>query len=245
MFSVALAALLSSPTFLSRAHSHNDYLQARPLDEALDNVFASVEADLFLVDGKLLVAHDRRSVTPSKTFESMYLGPIAARMRENKGWVYPGVHKTFWVLVDQKADGAAVYAEVKRAIADHPEFKSPNIRFVISGDRPVDSILGDKGRWAGLDGRWGDIGKGISKDVMPWVSEDWTDHFKWNGSGPFSTDEARSLASMVRAAHKGGYKLRFWGAPDTPEMWEIQWKAGVDWINTDHLSALRAWMLKK
>ena len=39
---------------LARAHAHNDYLHERPLLDALDHGFTSVEADIFLVDGKLL-----------------------------------------------------------------------------------------------------------------------------------------------------------------------------------------------
>ena len=35
---------------LPRAHAHNDYLHQRPLLDALDNGFCSVEADISLVD---------------------------------------------------------------------------------------------------------------------------------------------------------------------------------------------------
>ena len=46
---------------LERAHSHNDYSRPRPLLDALDAGFCSVEADIFLVDGELLVAHPRQA----------------------------------------------------------------------------------------------------------------------------------------------------------------------------------------
>ena len=55
------------PTPLTRAHAHNDYLHARPLLDALDHGFCSVEADIYLVDGQLLVAHDRNKVDPRRT----------------------------------------------------------------------------------------------------------------------------------------------------------------------------------
>ena len=44
-------------TPLTNAHAHNDYEHTRPLFDALDQGFNSVEADVFLVDGKLLVGH--------------------------------------------------------------------------------------------------------------------------------------------------------------------------------------------
>lgn len=40
-------------TPLPRAHAHNDYEHARPLLDALDHGFTSVEADVWLVDGEL------------------------------------------------------------------------------------------------------------------------------------------------------------------------------------------------
>lgn len=227
---------------LDRAHSHNDYEQARPLQEALDNGFASVEADVFLVDGKLLVGHDRKELKPERTLDSLYLKPLAERAKANRGWIYPG--HVLWVLVDIKADGVAVYEAFKKEIAPYPSLKKA-VRFVISGDRPVDAIVKDKGKFAGLDGRWPEMDKGYSKELMPWVSEDWSDHFKWQGQGSLSRGEEVELKAMVEKAHAQNRKIRFWGAPDTETIWETQWNMGVDWINTDHLSALRTWMLER
>ena len=42
---------------LPRAHAHNDYRHERPLFDALDHGFCSVEADIFLVEGQLLIGH--------------------------------------------------------------------------------------------------------------------------------------------------------------------------------------------
>lgn len=44
---------------LVHAHAHDDYEHKRPLFDALDRGFCSVEADVHLVDGQLLVAHIR------------------------------------------------------------------------------------------------------------------------------------------------------------------------------------------
>jgi hypothetical protein len=43
---------------LERAHAHNDYEHERPLHDALGHGFKSVEADVWLVDGELVVSHD-------------------------------------------------------------------------------------------------------------------------------------------------------------------------------------------
>src|SRR5689334_17418060 len=45
-------------------HSHNDYRQKHPLTDALRLGYLSIEADVFLVDGDLLVAHEREECRP-------------------------------------------------------------------------------------------------------------------------------------------------------------------------------------
>ena len=73
---------------LPSAHAHNDYDHRRPLQDALDRGFNSVEADVWLIDGELRVAHDLADAKPGRTLESLYLKPLADRVRENHGQVY-------------------------------------------------------------------------------------------------------------------------------------------------------------
>jgi hypothetical protein len=61
------AADVPLPRPLKHAHAHNDYLHPRPLDDALAHGFTSVEADVFLVDGDLLVAHTRSEIQSDRT----------------------------------------------------------------------------------------------------------------------------------------------------------------------------------
>lgn len=243
---LAAGALLQPPSVLPRTHSHNDYLRAHPLAEALENGLASVEVDLYLIDGKLLVAHDRKDTRSDRTLESMYLQPLVERLHRNGGRIYPGYGSWLWVLVDLKSDGLGAYEALRKSLAGYPELgyrgKNSPVRFVISGDRPVETIVRDKGQFAGLDGRWADLGKGYSEELMPWVSESWLDHFKWIGAGDFSGEDRAKLGNMVAQVHREGRRLRFWGAPDAEAVWEVQWSAGVDFLNTDQPKRLRQWI---
>ncbi|MCW5934823.1 MAG: hypothetical protein KIT45_11110 [Fimbriimonadia bacterium] len=49
----------------------------------------------------------------------------------------------------------------------------------------------------------------------------------------------------VKKAHGQGYKIRFWGALDVPAIWQAQYEAGVDYINTDRVAMLREFLLKR
>ena len=60
---------------LLQAHAHNDYLHDRPLLDALDQGFASVEADVFLVGDKLCVAHEADKIAPKPDAAIALPGP--------------------------------------------------------------------------------------------------------------------------------------------------------------------------
>src|SRR5437660_5226848 len=93
--------------FLS-AHAHNDYEHARPLFDALDHGFCSVEADIYLVQGQLLVAHMRSQVKPERTLEKLYLDPLQERVKQNGGRVYAGGPEVT-LLIDIKTDWKTTY----------------------------------------------------------------------------------------------------------------------------------------
>jgi hypothetical protein len=89
LLSLSALCLGAEPVPLIHAHAHNDYEHPRPLFDALDHGFCSVEADVHLVDGRLLVAHDRSKVKPERTLEALYLDPLRERVKKNNGHVYP------------------------------------------------------------------------------------------------------------------------------------------------------------
>src|SRR5262249_44809854 len=78
-----------APTPLTRVHAHNDYVHPHPLFDALDHGFCSVEADIYLVDSQLLVAHERFQTKPEHTLQALYLDPLRERVKKNGGHVYP------------------------------------------------------------------------------------------------------------------------------------------------------------
>lgn len=50
---ICIASSAQTFTVNNNAHSHNDYLRNQPFHDAYSHRFASIETDLFLVDGKL------------------------------------------------------------------------------------------------------------------------------------------------------------------------------------------------
>jgi glycerophosphoryl diester phosphodiesterase len=237
---------------LPEAHAHNDYEHRRPLADALDRGFTSVEADVWLVEGELRVAHDLEQTRPGRTLDSLYLRPLADRVRTNHGKVYAGRPTDFQLLIDIKSDGPATYAAIDRELRKYRKLftafvdgkvRSRAVTAVISGNRPLEVLRSQRLRYAGYDGRLADLRSGMPASLMPLVSDNWTRHFTWQGVGTFPAAERAKLREIVRTAHGYGYRVRFWATPDVPgaardALWSELLAAGVDHINTDDLHGL-------
>jgi hypothetical protein len=235
-------------TPLDRGFAHNDYAHPRPLWDALANGFTFVEADVFLVDGKLLVAHDLKDVKPERSLEELYLKPLLMLSKAKKDPIYSGYKKPFWLMIDIKADGVKVYAELEKLLVGYRPMlskwtdagKGPgSVAIVLSGDRPVTEVAKQKERWVAIDGRPDDLAKNPPIGLTPWISTAYSD-FKW--TFPELTAEQRTtLKSYIDKAHEQKRLVRFWGTPDTPAFWRMQGELGVDLLNTDKLVAFREW----
>ncbi|MBC7806595.1 MAG: hypothetical protein H7145_10635 [Akkermansiaceae bacterium] len=239
---------------LVNAHAHNDYEHARPLLDALDNGFCSVEADIHLVDGKLLVAHDRKDARPDRTLQSLYLEPLRATARKNRGRIYPDGPVSITLLIDVKTDAAPTYSALRQVLATYKdiltEFRADGttpraVTAILSGSRPaVAELSAESPRYAAYDGRLTDLGGGIPPSGMARVSKKRSSVSTWRGDKnvAISVDERKRVADTVAKAHQQGYRLRFWATPDTPAAWQLLRELGIDLINTDDLAGLRQFL---
>ncbi|MEV4740273.1 phosphatidylinositol-specific phospholipase C/glycerophosphodiester phosphodiesterase family protein [Streptomyces sp. NPDC049555] len=241
---------------LTHAHAHNDYAHPHPLTDALAHGFNSVEADIWLVGDQLLVAHDASGLDPSRTLEALYLEPLLHRVRANGGRVYRGHDQTLQLLIDIKTEGASTYRALERHLRPYrPILSSASgavvrraaVTAVVSGDRAAREPMQRKWtRYAFYDGRLADLG-GPPASFIPLVSDDWTKNFTWQGVGPMPARERAALRRIVAAAHAEHRTVRFWATPDTPgpardALWRELLAAGVDYLNTDDLAGLEAFL---
>jgi len=89
---------------VANAHSHNDYEQLQPFFLAYQEGFGSIEADIHLKEGKLLVAHDAKNLIEDRSLDKLYLDPIADGLKKNQGNPYSDANKTLQLLIDIKTD---------------------------------------------------------------------------------------------------------------------------------------------
>lgn len=226
-------------------HSHNDYANSIPFYRAYTNGFNSIEADIFLVDGTLLVSHSDKYLFPERTLKGMYLDPIAYELRRD-------TTRRLNLLIDVKADYKKVLPALVKALkpldayllsAENPYGR---LKILISGNRPTPADYNDypKSLWFDDDlvyphtqAEWDRVGQ-VSLNFENWS--------KWKGQGAIPEADRKRLQKTVDSVHTHTGKLvRFWGAPDTIESWDTQIGFGADIIGTDKIEQLAAYLQKK
>jgi hypothetical protein len=255
LLTFAAAILLAGPVAgaepkpLQRAHAHNDYEHKRPLLDALECGFCSVEADVWLVKDALLVAHTPLGFDNARTLEKLYLDPLRERAKANRGAIHAGA--TFYLMIDVKTDAKETYAALVSVLDRYSDILTVTrdgktevkaVTVIISGNRDLKTIAEQKTRYAAIDGRPSDLDGDSPAALVPWVSGDWRVHFKWDGTGEMPGDERKKLRDLVAKAHKQGRKVRFWATPETEAAWKELLAADVDFINTDKLKELEKFL---
>ncbi len=246
------AVCQAQPVPLTRVHAHNDYEHKRPLFDALDHGFCSVEADIYLVDGQLLVAHERSQVRPERTLQKLYLDPLRERVKRNGGRVYRNGPEVV-LLIDLKSGWQQIYPVLRAVLQQYADMlvtfrdgvKQTNaILAIVTGDRSKSMFDGESIRYAALDGELADLDGNLGADVIPWISGNWYHSFKWRGTGRIPEEEKTKLQAIVRRAHQQGRRVRFWGSPDQPVFWQELLDDDVDLINTDDLAGAQKFLLE-
>ncbi len=243
----------ADPRPLLQAHAHNDYEHARPLFDALAQGFCCVEADVYLVDGQLLVAHERKDVKADRTLASLYLDPLRDRVRTNGGRVFRG-GPGLTLLVDVKTEAEPTYAALDVMLRDYAEmltlFRGDKVipgavTVIVSGNRARATIAAQALRYAAIDGRRDEIDANPPATLVPWVSMDWNAMFRWKWEGAMPEAVATELRQWTTAMHAQGRRVRFWATPDRPDVWAGLLDHGVDLISTDDLVGLSAFLNAK
>jgi hypothetical protein len=250
LVSLLALKLQAQPKPLTNVHAHNDYVHTHPLFDALDHGFCSVEADIHLVDGQLLVAHTRSEVKPGKNLQSLYLDPLRERVRRNGGRVYTNGPEVT-LLIDIKSSWQNTYPVLREVLKQYSDLlstfesgqkKTNAVVAIITGDRSRDMFADESIRYAALDGDLADLDSDAPANLIPWISSNWLATFKWRGKGPMPQAEQAKLKEILAKAHQHGRRVRFWGSPDNPVFWGQMLADGVDLINTDDLEGAQRFL---
>lgn len=225
-----------------KLHSHNDYLRNVPFWEAFGAGAASIEVDVILQNGKLMVAHEVETIKPEWTLRSLYFEPIQEAVK--LGMID---RFDFHLLLDSKTEGYSTLEAIIKDAVDFEEilFSKQNptgLKLIISGNRPKPEDYTKYPEWVFFDYQ----SKTLTSD-LPWekigmVSLSFRQFSVWNGKGRIVAAEKRKLDEFVALVHSFQRPVRFWGSPDSKSAWKAFYDMGVDYINTDQPAIAQSYL---
>ena len=97
-----LCVRVSAQYTVQNAHSHNDYANSVPFWTAYNAHFGSIEADIFAIDGKLIVAHTKSETKEGRTLDDLYIKPLVLRYEQNRNQPWLDYDGELQLLIDLK-----------------------------------------------------------------------------------------------------------------------------------------------
>jgi hypothetical protein len=224
----------------AQAHSHNDYEHARPFEDAYEQQFGSIEADIFLVNDTLFVAHNLKDIRPNRTLAALYLLPILQKTKQNNGHIYSQDNVPLQLLIDLKTEGEPTLAALIKLLEPHKDILAPagSVKVVVSGNVPDPSLFDQYPGFIYFDGRPEKAYTPAQMARIGLISQAFQQYSKWNGEGPIPEKDRKKIQKMISGVHDLGKKVRIWATPDNINAWKTMMALGVDYLNTDKVREL-------
>ena len=231
------------------AYAHNDYDNPQPLFDALRLGYRGVEADVFLVEGELRVAHDRKLARSGRTLQSLYLDPLR-EIVGRCGRVCPD-SAPFLLNVEIKEASPATfdslisllrrYSEILSGVA-HGVERSKAVEVVLVGwHPPLPDLEGEPLRLVRVQLELVERSMVVdSSAVVRLVSLNYGKTIRWSGRAPLPASSRAWLEVLQRAKHTTpGRIARVYNVPPRSEIYRLLLASGVDLLGTKDLEATR------
>lgn len=189
-------------------HSHNDYCRRAPFWQAYAQGVYSIEADVFLHDGRLLVGHDVEDLSPDMTFESLYVEPIVTLFGRNGGRAWKDSDERLQLMVELKSATEPTLQAVTALLGRYPEVFDPAVnpeavRIAVTGRVPAPEDFGKYPAYVRFDGNWETDYTPDQLERIALVSVNFRTYSQWNGKGSIIPAERVKLERSSTAPTAG------------------------------------------
>lgn len=223
-------------------HSHNDYWRKVPFFSAVHAGCIGVEADVWWLNGDLLVGHDLAALQPNRTFQSLYVNPIVELLERNnpetdfysenrRGIFDTDPTQTLILLIDLKTGGAETWPWVMKQLQplrergwltfyEDGKVHERQVTVVGTGNTPFELIIANSTyRDAFFDApldKLENSGFNSTNSYYASVSFWNTIGNVWFRGGQPSPDQLAKIRAHIKEAHARGLHSRYWELPPWP-----------------------------
>ena len=182
------------------AHAHNDYMHPVPFYTAWNAGFGSIEADVFPVNGVLLVSHNKEALDPKRTLDSLYLNPLLNELQNHR-------HRKVNLLVDIKEDyknSLAILLQELRPLKKYlVSDKNPQnpLAILISGERPPPAEYKNYPGYIFFDDDLKLFHSPAEWKRVGLVSLSFQRYSSWNGEGKIPDNDKQKLVHVIDSVH--------------------------------------------
>ena len=214
------------------AYAHNDYENRRPLLDAVEAGYSGVEADYFLVSGRLLVGHDPNQLSWTRTLQSLYLEPLRDHgMRQGP---LCGPEKRFLLNIEAKQNSRAAFDSLRDVLSQYSDLLGPDgwVEVVLVGSTPPLDSIGDVGIQFRVE-RMKQIDSIPADPRITMISVRYSDLIRYpDRSNRFQL----VMSALVRQARMvPNRRLRVYEVPYSSVIYRALLNAGVDLIGVKNL----------
>jgi len=154
--------------------------------------------------------------------------------------VYADKKRQLQILVDIKSDSVATLNKLVETIRRYPTLiNNRSLKWVISGNRPDPGQFNSYPSFIWFDGILSRQYNTRALKKIALLSDNIGNYV--HGKDPTAAEWQR-LQETVSGAHSLKKPVRFWGTPDNMDVWEKLMRLEADYINTDHINALAAFL---
>lgn len=224
--------------------AHNDYAQPEPFFHAYAQQVAYIEADVFVRDGDLWVAHDEKDLQPERTLQKLYLQPLIQKVQKYGGYPYRHKDLTLTLMIDFKTPWETTLPVLVDLLRQRfpTLLQAQNLTFCISGAMPPPERWPEIPAFIYFDGRPQQTYTTPQLQRILLVSHDYNRYSSWRGEGICSVEDKRKLQAVVQKAADWQKLCRFWAIPDHPAGWQLMMEMGVQVLNTDRVKVLKKYL---
>ena len=225
---------------LPNGHAHNDYEHERPLLDALDLGYSSIEVDIHFYKKSLRVSHDDHDLESKPTLDELYLQPLKELIQKNDGRIFKNDSTSLILMIDFKTKKKRALQLLSNKLDKYndlltKQFRSYKqwapIQIILSGDPPLQKLNRLNRTYFYIDGRFEMAYPANLEKMVARMSANINDI----ESIASQNDRSKALAKLVSEAKLNKRKIRFWATEDNPRTWIHLLEHGVDWISVDDL----------